>query len=387
MRYKLISVDDHVSESPDAYQKRVPARLRDQAPRIVNMDGFQAWVYDGQVRRIGGLDAVAGRRFEDYSPDPVEGGYQSLPRAYWDPIERLKAMDVDGVDCEVLFPGLAGFGGGGFFGVKDPALRSACYGAYNDHLAEDWRGSNPERFVAQCSLPLYDLEESLTELRRSYETGHRSVTFPSNPEGWGFPPLADPHWNPLWGLIQDLDIPVSIHIGGGAPPAGQGGPMSSTVSVFRTGAKGVAQAAIIKSLASNIITLADFMFSGVLERFPTLKVVSVESGIGWVPYFLEQCDDVYQRQRFWTKSELRMLPSQYAARQLYWNFWSEKAGLRLLDFIGEDHVMWESDYPHSICNWPNSWKVIEDICAGIPAGTKSKILVANAARLYHLSLS
>jgi predicted TIM-barrel fold metal-dependent hydrolase len=94
---------------------------------------------------------------------------------------------------------------------------------------------------------------------------------------------------------------------------------------------------------------------------------------------------MYTRHRYWTKSDLRMLPSQYAARQLYWNFWSEKAGLRLLDVIGEDRVMWESDYPHSICNWPNSWKVIDEICAGIPSATRHKILVSNAQALYKLN--
>ncbi len=387
MEYQLISVDDHVLEAPDAYQKRVPAKLRDQAPKIVDLDdGFQAWVIEGQERgRIGGLTASAGKKFEQYSPEPEKGGYPSLPRSYYDPAERLKAMDQDGVDVEVLFPGLPGFGGGGFFGVKDVELRTACYRAYNDHVAEDWRGANPQRFVAQCALPLYDIEETVAEVRRAYDKGHRSATFPGNPDGWGFAPLEDPHWDPLWATLQELDIPVSLHIGGGAPPGGEAAPMGGASSPLRTAPKGQVQAGVVKVLSSNPGIVAEFIFSGILDRFPRLKVVSVESGIGWVPFFLELCDDVYTRQRFWTKSSLRMLPSEYAARQIYWNFWQEKAGLRLLDLIGEDHVMWESDFPHSICNWPNSWKVIEEICVGVPPATRRKILVDNAAALYKLN--
>ncbi len=384
MQYKCISVDDHVFESPDAYQKRLPRKLKEQGPKILKGDGYQVWVIEGNIRApIGGLAAVAGRKFEDYSPDPVPGGYDDIPKAYWDPAERLVAMDQDGIDAEVLFPGLAGFGGGGFFAVKDPELRSACYRAYNDHIAEDWVGIAPDRFVAQCTLPLYDIEESVAEIKRSYEKGHRSAILPGNPAGFGFPDLSDTAWDPLFSTIQELDIPVSIHIGGAAPApptTGTGGE-----SPFRIGAKAVAEAAIVKAVTSNIATIADVMFSGILERFPRLKVVSVESGIGWVPFFLWQCDDVYTRQRFWTKSDLRMLPSEYASRQMYWNFWGETSGLRLLDVIGEDRVMWESDYPHSMCNWPNSQKLIDEICGDLSAETRHKVLAGNAERLYHLN--
>ncbi len=207
------------------------------------------------------------------------------------------------------------------------------------------------------------------------------MAFPGDPAGFGFPALADKAWDPLLATIQELDIPLSIHIGGGPPPAQP----ATAESPLRIGAKGAAEAMIVNSLSSNISSMATIMFSGILERFPRLKVVSVESGIGWVPYFLEQCDDTYTRQRYWTKSDLRMLPSEYAARQLYWNFWNEKAGLRLLDVIGEDHVMFESDYPHSICNWPNTQKVIDEICEGLSPATRQKVLADNAVRLYQLS--
>lgn len=380
MEYKLISVDDHLFEGPDAYQSRVPAKLRDQAPKIVETEGgYRAWVIEGQEGgKIGGLANVAGRKYEEFDPGPVKGGYEGLPASHYDPTERLKAMDQDGVDVEVLFPGLPSLGGGGFFGIKDPELRTALYRAYNDHVAEDWRGVNPERFVAQCCIPLYDINETVAEIKRSYDKGHRCVLFPTPPEAWGFQPLGDKHWDPMWATIQELDIPVSIHIGSGPLP-----PISDLP--LQAGIKGTGQAFIVKTISSNIASMADFMFSGILERFPRLKVVSVESGIGWVPYFLEQCDDVYTRQRYWTKSDLRMLPSEYAARQLYWNFWNEKAGLRLLDVIGENNVMWESDFPHSICDWPNSRKVVDRITEGIQPAVRQKILADNAAKLYKLS--
>lgn len=387
MKYKCISVDDHIYEAADAYTSRMPEKFKDRAPRILEGDGYSAWVVEGLVRApIGGLGAVAGRKFEDYSPDPVPGGYADLPQSYYDPAERLKIMDQDGIDAEVLFPGLAGFGGGGFFNVDDVELRTACYRAYNDHVAEDWVGCAPDRFVGQIALPLYDIDESIAEVKRCYDKGHRSVLFSGDPTRFGCPALSDSYWDPLLATVQELDIPLSIHIGGGVPPKADDpeAKKAEAENPLQTGAKGRAEVMILNSLVSNIGAISSVMFSGIMERFPKLKIVSVESGIGWVPYFLEQCDDIYTRQRYWTHSDLKMKPSEYAQRQMYWNFWNEKAGLRLLDFIGEDHVMFESDYPHSICNFPHTQEVIEDICEGLPQATRQKILADNAVQLYGL---
>lgn len=388
MQYKCISVDDHIYEAADAYTSRMPEKFKDRAPRILEGDGVSAWVVEGLVRApIGGLGAVAGRKFEDYSPDPVPGGYSDLPTAYYDPKERLKIMDADGIDAEVLFPGLAGFGGGGFFNIEDTELRSACYKAYNDHVAEDWIGLDPNRFVGQIALPLYDIDESVAEVKRAYDKGHRAVLFTGDPTVLGLPALSDKHWDPLLATVQELDIPLSIHIGGGAPlpKEGDAPKVAPGDNPLAVGAKSKAEVMILTSLTSNISAMASVMFSGIMERFPKLKIVSVESGIGWVPYFLEQCDDIYMRQRYWTHSDLKLKPSEYASRQMYWNFWNEKAGMRLIDILGEDHVMFESDYPHSICNYPRTQEVVEDICEGVPAATRQKILADNAAKIYHLN--
>jgi predicted TIM-barrel fold metal-dependent hydrolase len=385
MQYKLISVDDHVFESPDFAQKRVPAKLRDQAPKLVtDAEGYQSWVIEGRPGgRIGGLGAVAGRKFEDYTWNSVKGGYAGLPKSFYDAKERLKAMDQDGVDCEVLFSTLPGLGGAGFFTLKDPELRDALYRAYNDHIAEDWRGAAPERFVAQAILPLYDLEGSVQELRRAYEKGHRAFNFPAVSAGysaWGIPPLTSNAWDPFFSTAQELGMAAAVHIGGGVPTPGATPPPSP----YRDGAGAGAIANIVKTLASNIGTITDVIFSGLAERFPRLKLVSVESGIGWAPYLLHECDDNYMRQRHWAKVTMKLMPSEYARRQFYWNFWNEPVDLNTLEVLGEDNVMWESDFPHSISDFPRSRQVVDTICAKLTAQQRQKVLADNAVKVYQL---
>jgi predicted TIM-barrel fold metal-dependent hydrolase len=382
MQYKLISVDDHAFESPDFAQKRVPTKLRDKAPKLVtDAEGYQSWVIEGRPRgKIGGLAAMAGRKYENYTSAPFKGGYAACPKSYYEPKERVKAMDQDGVDVEVLFPSLAGFGGGGFFNVKDSELRDALYRAYNDHIAEDWKGVAPERFVAQAVLPLYDIEGSVQELRRAVDKGHRTLTFPGASSGFGLPHLSSNAWDPLFSFAQELGLPVAIHIGGAPPPPG----VTPPPSPIREGGGADAVGYTLKAIASNVGTMTDLMFSGLAERFPRLKLISVESGILWVPYFIDRCDDVYTRQHHWAKLTLERMPSEYARRQFYWNFWNELVPPWVLEFIGEDNVMWEADFPHSICDFPRSWEVVNRVCAGLSAKQKQKVLADNAVKVYQL---
>ncbi len=371
--YNLISTDDHVLEPADTWQKRVPAALKERAPKVVSQNGQETWVIDGERHRHVGLSAMAGRKFEEYTVAPVS--FAEMRPGCHDPHHRLKDMDQDGVDAQVLFSSLPGFAGQTFLNLNDKKLALACVRAYNDFLVGEFCAVNPQRLIAQCIVPLWDAEAAAQELDRAVQLGHKGLAFSGNPESLGLKPVPDPYWNPLLARVEDLGVPMSIHIASGM--AGMG-PLSP-------GAGAPAEVFVTVAPSTNMAIVANIIFSGVPARFPKLNLVSVESGIGWIPYFLERADHVYQRHRFWTKSILTQPPSFYFRRQVYATFLQDKAGIFSRSLIGVDNAMWESDYPHSDTTWPNSQKVVKEMFAGVPKQDQRKITVDNAVKLFHLN--
>jgi uncharacterized protein len=371
MKILPISTDDHCWEKPDTWTSRVPAKFRDDCPQVVETDAGDVWWYAGELVRALGTGCAAMRPERD-----SVRSWSDVPKAAFDATERLKLMDEDGVAAEVLFPQAAGFGGGPFVSTKgDPELRLACVRAYNDYLAEEWSGVS-ERFVAQCLIPMWDVELAVAEAKRAHELGHRGVVWTAAPHNFGFPHFNDAYWDPLWATLQELSMPVALHIGS----AGLGGdqwegwtPMkrTSVVSVY--------------AITSNVQVMANLIFSGVLERFPELRFISVESGLGWVPYLLETADHQYEAQHLWDEG-MTIRPSEYFKRQCYVNFWYEASGIQQRDRIGVENILWEADFPHPTSTYPNSRKAIEDSLVGVPADEQALMLQGNAERLFGIEL-
>jgi len=366
-----ISTDDHAWEKPDTFTSRVPAALRDDCLHLEVIDDEHWWVYAGRKVRKVGTGAAAmleGRGAIAY--------FDEAPPAVYDANARLGTMDADGVAVEVLFPQAAGFGGGPFVSTEGtPELRLACIHAYNDYLAEEWAGVSP-RFVAQCLLPMWDVDLAVAEARRAHSIGHKAVVWTAAPQNYGFPHFNDGYWDPLWATLEELRMPVALHIG-----SAKGGPeVWDGFGSFRRLA-----VVSVTAITSNLHAIANLIFSGVLERFPALNFLSVESGLGWVPYLLETMDHQYEAQHLWDEG-MTIRPSDLFRRQVHVNFWFERSGIELRHMVGIDNILWEADFPHPTSTYPHSRKAIETSLAGVPAAEQKKLLESNASRLFDVDV-
>lgn len=366
-----ISTDDHAWEKRDAFTSRVPKEFRYDCPQVVNIDGEDTWVYAGKKVRVVGTGAAA------MLPDRgAIKTWDEAPPAVYDAKARLDEMDADGVAVEVLFPQASGFGGGPYVSTKgSPELRLASIRAYNDYLAEEW-GDVSHRYVTQCLAPMWDVDLAVAEVRRAHGIGHKAIVWTAAPQNFDFPHFNDGYWDPLWATLQELQMPCSLHIGSG----GLNMDIWEGFDKFRRLAL-----VSVTAITSNLAAMANLILSGVLDRFPELKFISVESGLGWVPYMLETADHQYEAQHLWD-SGMTMRPSEYFRRQCYVNFWFEATGIALRHFIGIDNIMWEADFPHPTSTYPHSRKAIETALAEVPADEQQKMLQTNAEHVFGLDL-
>lgn len=378
MQYRVISSDDHVVEPADVFTRRVPARLHDRVPHIERRDGKDLWVVEGRV--VGRIFSKAGVPFSEWSELRDEARYDSIRPGAFDPVERLKDYDIDGVDASVLFPNpIVGFAGDPLFSVRDTEARLAGIRAYNDWLVEDFCGVDPRRLIPLCVLPSWDVDLAVEEARRSVGKGHRGIVFAGAMDVFGGTPTWDPYWDPLWAASQDLDVPVCFHQISAAmdrPTAKEAPPPDQS---------GIIAARVVWHICTLVPVLPEILFCGMLDRFPRLKVFLAEGGVGWIPFVLSQSDFVWERNRFWARPRLKLPPSEYWRRQCAAGFWSEPITPHAVELLGADSILWEGDYPHTILTWPDSQHHIEKSLSAIPDVTvRDKILSGNAIRLFGL---
>jgi predicted TIM-barrel fold metal-dependent hydrolase len=349
----LISADSHVNVPPEAWAEYLPAALRERAPRVEESAAGSFVVFEGKREPQSQLSDLAGVDPKDFK---LTGGNRRA--GSWDPAERLKDQDVDGVAAEVLY--------GGASPLKssvDPALRGQAHRAYNDWLADFCRPS-PDRLIGIAELPMESPEHAVAELDRATAAGHRGVAIGAFPPSgsWG-----DPQWEPLWQAAEDRSVPLHFHLG--ARPYTPSADPSFLVNVSMS-----------KTACAEPI--ANFIFHGILQRHPGLRLVSVEGGVGWMAFFVSYIDHVFHKHRYWTQSPLTDLPSEYFHRQVLATFVDDQVGVRERDTIGVRNIMWSSDYPHSETTWPNSRKLIADHMIGVPEQDRRRIVYDNAAELY-----
>ena len=373
----VIDADTHITEPPDVWTSRVPAKFRDQAPRVVRdpRTGVDAWSFSGEPALLPiGFTAVAGWR----APFPAAPkNFDECPPASYDARARLAYMDSIGVWAMALYPNVGGFGNQAFLKLKDRELMLACVRAYNDFLI-DWCSADARRFIPIAATPFWDVAAAVAEMERSAKIGHKGVLFTGKPQAHGMPILGSPHWDRFWAAAQDFALPVSFHIGTGT----FGGFPSERIEV--NGRNATIALNKVNLLLGGGVQLADLLFSGVLARHPGLAIVSVESGIGFLPFVLEACDEMYRNSRVRDqRPDLTLLPSEYFKRQVYaCYFYEEHAPQHLLEAIGVDNVLFETDYPHPDCLFGNVREKIDAGLRGQPQSVRDKLLWENAARLY-----
>jgi predicted TIM-barrel fold metal-dependent hydrolase len=377
MDYRIISADDHIDMQwlpKDLWQKRAPAAWRERAPKVVDTADGPYWVcgddrWESWGGRMGAAGAMGGRRLALERGGVLEPGVLRPTTTAL----RLADMDRDGVDASVMYGPIVPLS------IKDPALRQVCYRAYNEWLAE-FCASAPDRLVGAGLVPIDDPAMAAEEVRHLKQIGIRTGMFLAARVEL---PLWDAAWAPLWEAAAETGIPIGFHLGGGhrtvvwsGPKAADAGNMGVRVSC---------------STLQMDEALAAVIFSGALERYPGLKIVLAETGIGWLPYLLERMDDSYRKfldaEEWWRAHgglALRMPPSHYFRRQVWATFQTDHAGLRLLDLLGEGRVMWASDYPHADSTWPESQRAIDESFHGVPPRARARILCDNARELYGL---
>lgn len=369
-QYNLVSADDHVHEPGDLWTRRVPAKFRDRVPRVERGPDGDAWVIEGRRGRTFGMEVQGGRKFEHYKQEGET--YDSVRKGTWDPVERLKDMDLDGIDAEVIFPNL---GIGPLFLLEDLDLQFACLRAYNDFLSE-WCSTDPSRLAGIALITTDNVETGVAELERVAKLpAIRGAMVPTYPR---HEPLNSDVYDPLWATAEDLGLPMHIHLRTGD---------RRTEGLFQSNAHLRGNPDVILNLASlaNYEALSRIIFGGVLENFPRLKVVSVEGNVGWLGYFLEKSDRTYKRHRHHTGLKLPNPPSFYFHRQVLATFIEDKVGVQIRNTIGVDSLMWAADYPHTDTTFPNSRRYLDEHFAGVPAEDRYKIVAGNAVKLYGLA--
>ena len=374
--YRVISSDSHVVEPPDLWPTRLPAEFRNPGLRVEKFDDGDWWVCQDIKIMVGALQSsMAGRRFTgDFSKTDAEITGAGLPGGYI-PEEHVKDMDTDGVYGGVLYPsiGLALF-------RFNPGTRflNAIFSAYNDWLAE-FCSACPQRLKGIGMVNLEDVDAGIKEMERCAQIGLSGIMITTYPEGVGYfggNGYDSPMYEPVWAAAQDLDIPVSFHFTTNRPMPGE---------------KKLTRFTDKRALLTNVdhwirMSLSYMIFTGVFERYPKLRIVSVENELSWVPHFLDRIDYTYTQRDLpedWYRFKEDMLPSDYFHRNVFCSFQEDGLGIKLRQIIGVDCLIWGSDYPHTEGTFPKSREILEEILTDCTEEEKAKIAGENTAKLYH----
>ncbi|MBW2286916.1 MAG: amidohydrolase [Deltaproteobacteria bacterium] len=367
----LVSVDDHVLEPPHTFEGRLPSRLQEAAPRVVETEeGHQVWVFEDQPYFQVGFMCVAGRRKEDYRMEPSR--YDEVRPGCYLIDDRIKDMDLGGIWASMNFPsGVTGFAGTLFSDAKDKELGLACMRAWNDWIFEEWHSAYPERIIPLGVTFLADPEKGAEEIRRNAARGFHSVTLPEQPHRLGYPAIFDPHWDPIIEACVDTDTVISLHVASSGFPS------------MPPGAPGLELGATLFTQLS-IGTASEWLWSGYPARYPDLKIVLSEGGIGWVAYLIDRLDAIMARSGYgqgWPDPKIS--PSDALRRNFWFTIIDDPSTICTRDTIGVENIVFESDYPHGDGSWPDTQLVMEKVFAGLPAEDIRKISHENAAKLYH----
>jgi len=291
-------------------------------------------------------------------------------------------MDQEKLYANIMYPNVGGFGAGSFLKIKDRKLTLECLQAYNDWLFE-WCSVDSNRLIPVAAMPFWNLEQTVAEVKRVAEMGYRAILFCNQPQDHGMPTVRDKFWDPVWATAQEAGLSVNFHIGGGD----LSDLLNDTANIgLRANWARVSTMAFI----DNGKSITDIICGGIPHRFPELKMVSVESGAGWMPFLLESLDWQWHNSGVITEhAEYDLLPSEYFKRQMYASFWFEERGLANAIEQYPDNILFETDYPHPTCQAPGPASsgthpelYAEKALAGISEDILGKVLHSTAAELY-----
>ncbi|HVA07829.1 MAG TPA: amidohydrolase family protein [Acidimicrobiales bacterium] len=383
-RLAVLDADSHLTDVDDLWTKRAPAAYKDQILHVENIDGERTWVVEGlAVGKAGGGSTIdkAGVK-HPFQESMVEWDFEKAHIGAWDIDTRLEVLDSMGIQHQVLYPNALGLGGQALADVKDPVLRNLCVEIFNDSRAEIQSRTN-NRLLPMPIVPSWDIDACVREAQRISDMGLRGVNMTSDPQDLGSPDLANRAWDPLWEVCADLELPVHFHIGSSLTA------MNFFGQYFWESQHEYVKPAIGGAMLfiGNARVVINTIFAGVFDRHPKLKMVSVESGIGWIPFILETMDWELPENAPAQAAELDRAPSEYFKTNWYATMWFETGRgqlQELVDKIGEDNIMFETDFPHPTSLWPKPLEHVHDAMATLRPETRRKILAENGNKLYRL---
>jgi len=378
--FKMISADSHIVEPPDMYTDRFDPKLRDRAPRMERRKTpsgreYDAWMLEGQ--QVGTLGAVmqAGQRFEDPSQIDFLGLWEDVRKGAYDPHAMIVENEQDGIWGSALQPSQGLF----WYRVPDSRLLSEICRAYNDWIAEFCK-PYPDRLKGIAMLNVDDPNEGAAELERCAKMGLVGSFIPVSPHP--DKPYGDPAYDRLWAVAEELKHPLLLHIGTprNGVPANE---FTMDVTELTGAGRSTTDYWVRYSLGSMV-------FAGVFDKFPGLKIGSVEHEAAWIPHWLKQMDFTYLERPVFTKgwrSKEGLLPSDYWKRNMFVEFMEDDLGVQLRDRIGVENMLWGSDYPHAEATFPRSQQFLQRMFAGVPEADLRKITSENAARMFGFTLN
>jgi predicted TIM-barrel fold metal-dependent hydrolase len=373
INYTLISVDDHLVEPPGMFEGRLPSRLQANAPKVVESEeGHEVWVFDGRVFFQVGLNAVVGRKREDWKVEPTR--FNEMRPGCYDIDERIHDMDINGVWASVNFPSqITGFCGSVFSRCSDPELGLAVTRAWNDWFFEEWYSPYPERIVPMGITFLGDAQLGAEEIQRNAARGFRGVTLPEQPHRIDMPSIFSGWWDPIIEACAETDTVICLHVGStGVAPMPNDAPMVPL------------GATLFGQLSLN--ACADWLWSGYPAKHPGLKIAMSEGGIGWVAMLHDRLENIVDRSGYgqYFKGDVR--PAEVLLRNFWFCTIDDPSTLVTRHTIGVENIMFETDYPHGDGTWPDSQAVFERYFGALPDDEIAMISHENAAALFRQPL-
>ena len=383
---RVVDVDSHMTERHDLFTERAPKGYEDRVPHVEEIDGMDMWVIEGHTFGKAGSGGTIDHEGKKHPFRASQGGswrIGDVHPAAWDPAERLRLMDELGIDSQVLYPNAIGIGGQFLAkAIDDKELLLLIVRLYNDAMAEIQERSG-ERLLPMPIMPAWDISACVSEAERCAAMSYRGVNMTADPQDSGSPDLGDPAWDPFWEICAGLDLPVHFHIGASQTALAYFGttywPSQDDYVKPAIGGASLFQ--------NNSRVLLNSAYSGMFDRHPNLKMVSVESGIGWVPFMLEAMDYELEENAPEWFHKLQKLPSEYFRDNWYATFWFEtgRGDLQhLIDSVGEDNVMFETDFPHPTSLHPDPIEMVREKVSTLRPETQRKVMGENAAALYRL---
>ena len=368
--YKPVSADSHIAETPHCWIDYIDPAYRDRAPGVRKIDnGMEVYVIDNQplmsgVKRI----TSAGWTLEQLRES--SGTFADVNPGGYDAKARLADQDIDGVAAELIYPSM----GMVISGMDDTGYKDACFKAYNKWLELEFCAGAPDRLFGIGCTAAVSVEQTIKDLEDFSRAGFKGAMFSPSPATEE--DFHDPAWDPVWRAAVELGLPISFHCLTSARDN------NALAGNNVRGPKINGFQAIVR-VCQDIIGM--FIFGGVFDRVPELKLVSVEADAGWAPHWVYRADHAYNVHRSWlTCPELSKLPSEYFRENVYLTFQDDAVAFAQAGAINDRHLMWASDYPHTDSTWPRSQQVLSEHTSGMDAAQRRRIVRDNVIDLYGL---